>query len=359
MFRHSTHNFFSTPKFLEMPSFGMDISDESIKYIELLSTDRGVKVGRYGEKKIPPGVMELGEIKDPIKLEGLLMALKNELKIRSVRASILESQIYLFKLSLDKDGLESIRSAIELSLEEHIPIPAPEAIFDYDIIGENDKSLEIQVAAIQKNIIDSYLSVFVNIDLSVHSFELEAQAIARAIIKKADPETYMIVDFGEKRTGIFIVSNGTVMFTSTVDMGGAVLDSMIEKHFKVTGQEAEKMKKQYGLQRNVVNKEMFSVLLNSVSILKDEVAKHFIYWHTHEDEEGKKNPPIKKILMCGGDSNLIGLAEYLSVTMKTEVEMANVWVNVLNTEEDIPSIDYKSALSYGAALGLALGDFEI
>lgn len=359
MFRNSSHNFFSTPKFLEMPSFGLDISDESIKYVELLATEDGIKLGRYGEKKIPPGVIELGEIKDQMKLEGLLYALKNEQNMHSVRVSILESQIYLFKVFLDKDGLTDIRQSIELSLEEHIPIPAPEAIFDYDIIAEHDTNLEIQVAAVQQNIIQLYLSVFTNIGLAVHSFELEAQAIARAIIKKGDPETYMIVDFGEKRTGIFIVTNGIVMFTSTIDIGGDVLDGMIEKNFKVTKPEAEKMKIQYGLQRNAANKEMFSVLLNSVSILKDELTKHFVYWHTHEDEDGTRNPPIKKILLCGGDSNLVGLTEYLSVTMKTEVEMANVWINILETEKNIPNIDFKHALSFASAIGLALGDFEI
>jgi Tfp pilus assembly PilM family ATPase len=93
--------------------------------------------------------------------------------------------------------------------------------------------------------------------------------------------------------------------------------------------------------------------------LRDEINRHFVYWHTHEDEDGIKNPPIKKILLCGGDSNLVGLPDYLSVTMKTEVEMANVWCNILNTEEYIPSIDFKDALSFAASLGLALGDFEL
>ncbi|MFM7088134.1 MAG: pilus assembly protein PilM [Candidatus Paceibacterota bacterium] len=359
MFRNSRHNFFSTPKFLEIPSFGLDISDESIKYVELLPTDKGIQLGRYGEKKMPLGVMELGEIKDPTKLEELLLALKNEYNMHSVRVSILENQIYLFKLFLEKEGVSDIRQSIELSLEEHIPIPAQEAIFDYEIVVEHDTLLEVQVAAVQQSVIESYLSVFMSVGLAVHSFELEAQAIARAINKKGDPETYMIVDFGERRTGIFIVTAGKVMFTSTIDLGGDVLDNMIEKNFKVSKQEAEKMKIQYGLQRNAANKEMFSILLNSVSILKDEVSKHFVYWHTHEDEDGTRNPPIKKILLCGGDSNLVGLTEYLSVTMKTEVEMANVWVNILDTNQYVPSIDFKHALSFAAALGLALGDFDL
>ena len=74
------------------------------------------------------------------------------------------------------------------------------------------------------------------------------------------------------------------MFTSTIYMGGVVLTNMIQKSFNVSLEEADKMKKEYGLQRNVANKEIFSVLLNSVSILRDEIQKHFLYCQNQKDE---------------------------------------------------------------------------
>lgn len=358
MIRNSYNRFFPTPNFLEMRSFGLDISDESLKFIQLISTKDGIRVGKYGERKIPPGVVSDGKIIEPLKLEEILSSLRKEEGIRSVRISLLENQIYLFKLKLEKEGLINIRESIELSLEEHIPIPAPEAVFDYDILEEDDSSLELQIAAIPIGVIEDYLSVFQNCEISARSFELEAQAISRAIIKKEDLDTYMIVDFGEKRTGVFIVSRGVVMFTSTLDIGGISLNNTIQKSFNVSFKEADEMKKKYGLQRNSVNKELFSVLLNSVSILRDEISKHFVYWNTHKDEEGRSNPLIKKIILCGGDSNLIGLSDYFSVSMKTEVEMANVWVNIDDIQKHIPSISFKQALSFAAAIGLALGDFD-
>ncbi len=291
-------------------------------------------------------------------MEEILLALKKEEGVKSVRVSLPEEQVYLYKLRLEKLGLEHIRESIELTLEEHIPIKALDAIFDYEIIGQDAESLELQVAAIPKNVIESYLSIFQNAEIRVQSFELEAQAIARAVVKDGDMETYMIVDFGEKRTGIFIVSRGVVMFTSTLDVGGVMLTDMIAKNFKISFAEAEKMKRKYGLERNTPNKELFSVLLNSVSILRDDIVKHFLYWHTHKDEEGKNNPAIKKIILCGGDSNLIGLSEYFSVSMKNTVEMANVWVNIADTANYIPDIGFKQALSFSAALGLALRDYN-
>jgi len=358
LFNKFLRRFFPAPSFLAIPSFGLELGDESLKFIELINTKKGKRVSRHGEVNIPSGIIESGKIKDPKRMEEILTKLRAEVGLKSVRVSLPEEQVYLFKLRLEKLGLVSIRESIELSLEEHVPLSADDAIFDYELLDQDKQSLEIQVAVIPKNVIESYLTVFQNSRIRVQSFELEAQAIARAVVKNGDLETYMIVDFGEKRTGIFIISRGVVMFTSTLDVGGVMLNEMIAKNFKINLKEAETMKRKYGLERNTPNKELFSVLLNSVSILRDDIAKHFLYWHTHKDEEGKNNPPIKKIILCGGDSNLIGLSEYFSVSMKSPVEMANVWVNIVNTGDYIPEMNFKQALSFAAALGLALRDFD-
>ncbi|MEI7765526.1 MAG: pilus assembly protein PilM [bacterium] len=348
---------FPTPEFLSMPSFGLDISDESIKFVELIPVNKTIKLGRYGERKIPLGIIESGKIKDLKKMEEILTSLKKEEKIKSVRVSLPEEQVYLYEFRLEKMELENIRDSIELSLEEYIPLSAEDAVFDYEILNEDERGFDIQVSAIPGNIIDDYLSVFKKSSIQVKSFELEAQAISRAVVKKDDKDTYMIVDFGQKRTGIFVVSKGTVMFTSTLDVGGLLLTNMIQKSFKISFDEAEKMKRKYGLERNAENKELFSVILNSISILHDEIMKHFVYWHTHKEGD-KEHPPIRKIILCGGDSNLIGLREYLSVSTKNPIEIANVWTNIINTEKYVPEINFEKSLTYAAALGLALGNFE-
>lgn len=350
--------FFPVPAFLAVPFFGLDISDESLKFVELVNTKHGLKIGRYGERVIPSGMIESGKIKNLKQIEEILLSLKKDEGVKSVRVSLPEEQVYLFRLRLEKLGLEHIRESVELTLEEHIPIQASDAIFDYEILGQDKQNLEIQVAAIPKNVIENYLAIFKSTGIKVQSFELEAQAILRAVVKNGDLETYMIVDFGQKRTGIFIVSRGVVSFTSTLDVGGATLTETIAKNFKISFDEAEKMKKQYGLLRNTPNKELFSVLLNSVSILRDDIVKHFLYWHTHKDDEGKNNLPIKKVILCGGDSNLIGLLDYLSVSMKSSVEMANVWTNIADAKNYIPDISFQQALSFAAALGLALRDYK-
>ena len=64
MLRNSYNRFFPTPSFLMPSSFGLDISDESIKLANLILVKGGIKIDKYGEKKIAPGIIESGKIKD-------------------------------------------------------------------------------------------------------------------------------------------------------------------------------------------------------------------------------------------------------------------------------------------------------
>ena len=161
--------FFPTPNFLSARSFGLDISDESLKFVELVSTRHGMKVKRWGERAIPVGVIESGKIQNPERMEEILTKLRKEEGVKSVRVSLPEEQVYLFQLRLEKEGLTSIKEGIELVLEEHVPIQAEDAIFDYDLVKEDDKSLEVQVATIPKNVIDNYLLIFEHSQIQVES----------------------------------------------------------------------------------------------------------------------------------------------------------------------------------------------
>ncbi len=58
MFSNSYNKFFPTPKFLSMPSFGLDISDDSLKFVEIINKKHGVRMGKHGEKKISAGIID-------------------------------------------------------------------------------------------------------------------------------------------------------------------------------------------------------------------------------------------------------------------------------------------------------------
>jgi len=165
----------------------------------------------------------------------------------------------------------------------------------------------------------------------------------------------MIVDFGKERTRISIAVGGLIRFTSTVDVGSDMITKAIEKEFSVNTNEAEKIKNQRSLAKNKENEKFLVAILSSVSILRDEINRLYIYWQTHGMRD-KKEMDINKIILCGGGANLKGLSEYLSASLKVEVSVADPWVNVNSYDDYIPEIPLNSALGYVTAIGLALSN---
>lgn len=339
-----------------MSSCALDISDLSIKYGELLATPIGLRLGRFGQEIIPAGIIVSGKIEKELELIEILKKLSSREHLHFVRISLPEEQMYLFTLSIPNINKEDIRNIILLQLEEHIPLQALDTVFDYQIISIDDKSIFVEVLAISITIIESYTSILKKSGLVPLSFELEAQAIARAVIPQGDQSSVMIVDFGNTRTGVSIVYNGRVLFTTTLDIGGNNITDVIAKNFSLSFEKAEKLKRSNGLRDNQDIKNIFPVILNTLSVLRDELNKQYLYWKTHNDES-IKNKDIDYIILCGGDANLLGLSEYLESSMMLKVENANAWVNISDMKISIPEMSFEESFGYATILGLALADY--
>jgi type IV pilus assembly protein PilM len=347
---------FPPPNFLLLPAVGIDISDRSIKYAELIPRKGGYRLGRWGDVPLAPGIVEGGRIVSQPLLEEVLTNLRIKHGISFVRAALPEEQMYFFRLHIPDGPKDILRDTLELSLEEHVPILAAETLFDFEVISRSGGDAEVAVTAASRVVIESYSETFKNAGLTLLSLELEAEAVARAIVRNSDSFARLVVDFGETRTGIAINYGGHVQFTSTVNIGGQMLTETLAKHFSIPLAEAEKMKREFGLRRNSPNQDLFALLLNNVAVLRDEINRHFVYWHTHPDENGKQRPPIDEIILVGGDSNLAGLPDYLSASLHVKTTVADVWSNVSLPPQGVPDLSRNDSLGYATALGLALHD---
>ena len=352
-------DFFPPPGFLTMPAYGLNMSDHSIKVLELL-TDHKTKVGKFGEEPIPDGAVKSGNINNKEALKGVLKSIKEKYGMSLVRVSIPEEKAYVFKLKIPKtDDEEEIRSSIEFRLEDNVPLSLNEAIFDYDIISTGHNShIDVSVCVFPQKVVANYAGLFEEAGLTPLSFEIEASSIARAVIDKKSTDTYMIVDYGRTRTGFSVVSGGVVRYTSTVEIGGEPITEIIMKKKNLSHKEAEDIKNHKGILKDPENPELYMSFVNIVSALRDEINNRYIYWHTHKDEEGKVGNKIKKIILVGGNANLLGLDEYLSSSLKVRVEKADVWSNIAFPEGYIPPINFYHSLSYASAIGLAFKKFD-
>lgn len=346
--------FFPPPRYFGMPAFGVDLSDCSVKYAELVSHKDALRLGVFGTMDIPGGAIEKGEIKQRDVVTGILRELRDMTQKNYVVAALPEERVYMSVMPLPMMRAEELATAIESQLEEYIPMPAHESIFDFEFLGADpiEHQYRVAVSAAPRTLINAYVELFSMAGFRPLAFEIEVQALARAVVPRGDMRTMAILDFGKTRTGLAIVQNGIVQFATTVPIGGYHLEQSLREQLGVDTAEARRIKIERGLQRSEDHNTVFDALLPLVSALKDETEKHIIFWNTRPKTH--KHQDVETILLAGGDANLIGFEEYLASQLKLPVSRANPWVNIASFEKYIPEIHAKEAITYAPALGLAL-----
>lgn len=356
---------------IKKPSFlGIDISDLSIKFLRVDKEGRGngKKITRSGEVAIGPGLVSGGDIKDET---GLAEALKNSLRDEKGRrlpekfvvASLPEEKSFVRMVQLPKLSREEIPTAAKWELESNIPFPIEQVYFDYEVVypAANDEKADhtdILVTAFPRLIVDSYVSVLKGAGLYPLSLELESQAISRAVISPAMlKESLIIIDLGMTRTSFIIFGGGSITLTLSVALGGRDFSRAISEKLKITLEEAELIKKQYGLDKNYKNGILADALTPHLASLAEHIKKQIWFLREHPEHRHGSAGEISRVLLVGGDANLIGIEKHLSVALKIPVEVADPFINVYGgSYKSIPPIPKNSSLKYTTAVGLALRD---
>jgi type IV pilus assembly protein PilM len=247
---------------------------------------------------------------------------------------------------------------IEFEFEGRVPIPPSAAVYDYNTLSRDDGgSEEISVVVFPKDVAQAYVDAFSAAGITLLSLEVEARSIARAVSSSdAEEPITLLVDFGRARTGFAVVKRGMPIFTSTVEVGGDLIDRMLVGKLNMTHEDAERFKNDEGLlaTRNGTKSPELDAVSGAAAALADEVARHYHYWDTRRNEHGERMTPVGRVILVGGNANLRGLSDYISGRVQAKALRGNVWRHVTTFEDYVPPIDKHVSLQFATAVGLAL-----
>ncbi|MEK9176722.1 MAG: type IV pilus assembly protein PilM, partial [Patescibacteria group bacterium] len=343
-FRDSVLTVFPVPHSLSPLPAGIDISSGSVKSITL-----GVRGGRailrgFFETSLPEGVIREGDIEQKDRIVEILRIMRLKNGIHAAHACLPERKAYIYETIVPADA-KDLKAGVEYDFEAHVPLPPGETIYDFQPIRRMESGTLVSVTAYAKRVVSDYRSAFAEAGIELRSLEVESSALVRATLHGTDLlSTVMIIDFGRKTTRIAIAEQGVVAFTATVDIGGDTLSSAIMKNFKVPDNEAEQIKNERGFLMNKENKDLVDALMSTVSVVKDEVARHLTFWNSPPADEPPRRP-VDKVIVCGGNANLRGFPEYLEGAVGIPVSIANAWENAFSLDEYIPPMPFPVSLA--------------
>ncbi len=321
-------DFFPTPRFLELSKVGVAFSDQDIHVVEFKKSHRAgdLALDNYDSVVLPKGVIQGGYIYETEALVKALKNLKSKHSFDYVRATLPEEKAYLFTAVVDKEPFDSLRDRVAFIIEENVPVSLAESVFDFDIIGniKDKEQIRVAVSVLPLKAVQTYTSIFESAGITPASFEVESQALARAVIPDGDERPQLIVNLGESKTGLYVVEDEIVQFSSTPAFGV------------------------------IKDENGYKDLLS----LKSEMRKVFAFWNTKTDTNGEPGKKIEKVLIAGRGAKDDKFVSSLMEDMDIEYEVANVWVNAFSLFGDLPDISFEESLTYGVAIGVALPEKE-
>lgn len=311
---------FPPPSFLLMPHSGLDVSDDAIRCISYKGFGGHRRLGRYGETDLPSGLVEGGDIKDEKDFVSRLRDFARKNDIYYVKVSIPEEKSYLFQTDVPAIEFSGIVQNIEFKLEENVPLSAQDALFYFDLIPAtlSGSSLKASVSVVPRTYVEHYVSLLEQAGLAPIAFEVVPKAIARAVLSPDTRHPKLVVHVMDRKTGIYIVSNGVVNFASTVGYG---VDDTDES------------------KRNA-----------SATSLAKEITRVYSYWGSHGT-----GAPIGATVLVGKHSEEFEAAlGHADGEEAHSIRVANVWSNAFSTDHYVPPISKADSSEYAVAAGLAL-----
>jgi len=363
---------------LKPESFGLDISDLSLKIVKLKKKGKFLKLASYGKQEIKPGIIEGGEIKDEESLVKVIKESLNKIKGEKLRtnyviASLPEKKAFVEVIQMPKMKEEELKEAVSFEAENHIPLPIEDVYLDFQVVQpfyNHLDHLDILIAALPKRIIDPYIACFKKAGLCPRALEVESLSIARALVKnEVSPHPILLIDFGATKTNLMVFSGHSLMFTHSASISSRDFTKAIAQEFDITFEEAEELKIRFGLEKEyrlkikdgtekeIISGRVLRVLDPLLNNLAGEIKKAVDYYQTHIFHEHlpPNNRGVEKVLLSGGGASLKRLPDFLTSALKMPVEFGNPWVNILKAPlREIPELSYEKSLSFATALGLGL-----
>ena len=354
----------------ENSAIGVDIGSSAIKIVEIKRKGGKAMLETYGAIALGPyNDLDAGALTN-LPVEKVMLALKEVLKQSGVTNNALAISVpiqssLIFTIELPaKISKAELAEIIPIEARKYIPVPMTEVAIDYFISPKKEASftemnsdestgelkeeekINVLVVATQNDAIARYRSIVSGCNLEASFFEIEIFSSIRANFEH-ELSPVLLVDLGASRTKLSIVEFGLVKVYHTIDRGGADISNSISKSLSVPFSEAEKMKKDFGLFGNPLEKSLADIIKVHIDYIFSETNNVLLGY-------GKKyNRTISKVIFTGGGSLLKGLKEVATNNFQGEIEIGHPFSKV-GTPEFLGKVLETMDPEFAVALGLAL-----
>ena len=233
---------------------GVDVGSTAVRVAEVAAGEIPVIV-RAAQVPLPPGVVEAGEVRQPEAVAEALRELwsKSGVKSKQVHLGVGNQRVVVREVALPWLPEKELRDTLGFQVQEFIPMPAEEAVLDFDPLGEMDQGgrrmVRILLVAAHKPMVNALVEAALAAKLDPQGIDLTPFAVIRAVgagddgldLDSSGDEA--IVDIGAQVTSICVHDRGVSRFVRMLPSGGRDITLALASALGVDDEMAERLKR--------------------------------------------------------------------------------------------------------------------
>ncbi len=342
---------------------GIDISDSSLKMVELVKKSKRINLSNYGFTDTIPD-FKFSSSDNIDYLAKAIVKLKNELGIKANKATVSLPSFSVFSsvISINNYDRKKINERIIEEAKKVIPLPIEEMVLDWKIIpsksnGKNNgnggpnNNVKVFLTGSPKKLIKKYIDVFKKADIYLSNLETETFSLIRSILGN-DPSSVMMIEMGGNSTNFSIVKEGIPFLNRSINISGKTITREISEKMGISLDQAEQVK--FDLSFSDLTKD--GQVPKIISVVIDPIITEIKYMLNLFNNSGASNS-VEKIILSGGGSLLLNFPDYLEREMNIQTIVGDPWFRISYPPELRPVLS-EVGPRMAVAVGLALRGVE-
>ncbi|MEB3338553.1 MAG: type IV pilus assembly protein PilM [Leptolyngbyaceae bacterium] len=221
---------------------GIELTPERVNIAQLRKQGQGYKLVTLASVEVPEGIIQEGQIADPVAMAGVIQSALEQSKIKAKRAATAipgrEAVTRLIPVPAELDDRELREMVLNQEAGLYLTFPREEADVDYQKLGvftdeDGIEKVQVLLVATRKEVTNTYLTTFEQAGLQVDVLEVSSFSLIRTIreqLRQFSPqEAVAIADIQFESTEISIVVDGVPQFSRTVPIGTFQIQSALSR----------------------------------------------------------------------------------------------------------------------------------
>lgn len=297
-------------------SFGLDIGEKSLKLCYAKKHGPDAELVSFGSMSVTEGIFRANTIHSADVLSTLIQKLKKSVSGKTVRtpyvhACLPEQSTFIKLITVPHMEQSQLETHIREQLPKHIPLQPKDMYVDWRILdyGPDSASVYVLIGAIDKKISDTYTAVLIAAGLKPVSLQIEAEAIARALLptQALYDAPIGIIDMGATRSSFICYDKGIVQYSLSMPIASMDITALIERTLKLPRAEAESAKHVCGIDPKHCDGSLIDILMPTIDELVTYIKKNAEFYPNRFSH----GSPIHTFILTGGGAQLRGLREGL------------------------------------------------